>query len=231
MASAGEYSALLNAEFGTGLQNCRNHIGHPGGVHEDNMYLIAKLSTLAEVHNVIEFGSGLSSLMLGQALEGTGVGFVSMEDFPHWADVANDALGRLGVSHRVISTHCDPDLCPSFDHGFEIAFLDGNIFHSPGSGNEPGLQVGAPPELDKKYIGRGGALLYYEEQLKDAVLIWDDAENLVEYIDKYTVLVGRDPAELTWFNPTGRTNRHQRISLPEKNKEIYRQAIAGIASL
>jgi hypothetical protein len=232
MPSAGEYGARLVAEFGANLANCRSAIGHPGGVHEDNMYLIAKLSSLDEVHNVIEFGSGLSSLVLGKALEGTGVGFVSMEDWPHWADLANASLEKMGVSHRVISTECEPSRCPAFEHGFEVAFLDGNIFHpAKTAGLNPGRQVVPPLDLDNKYTGRGGALLYYEEQLKDAVLIWDDAESLVEYIDKFTAMVGRDPAELTWFNPTGRGSRHQRISLPEKNKEIYREAIRSIETL
>lgn len=220
------YKSLIKHEFGVDFLQLRTILGHWGGVHGDNMYLIAKLAALPEVENVIEFGSGMSSLVFGKLQQFTGKNFISMEDHPHWADVINVNLEELGVSHRVISTRCDPNNCPDFDYKFQVAFVDGSIFHVEGT-NEPGEQVHCPVEfLD--YTNRGGACFYYQEQLEDAVLIWDDAESLVDYIPSVVSKMGRDPDELFWFNPTGRSNRHQRISLPEKNKELYRNVIEQI---
>ncbi len=226
-----QYQARLSQEFGANLRHLKGALGHCGGVHGDNMYLIGKLATLPEVSNIIEFGSGLSSLVFAKLQESTGKTFVSMEDHPHWAGVANKALKGLGSTYEVISTRCDPSNCPDFEQDFQVAFVDGNIFHHPGGGaGEPGENVGCPESM-QKFVGRGGACLYYENVLKNAVLIWDDAEHLEEYTRKIIIELGRDPDELFWFNPTGRDSRHQLISLPEQNKEVYRQLIEEVASL
>lgn len=225
------YEAKLNAEFGANLTNLKRALGHPGGVHGDNMYLIARLASLPEVSNIIEFGSGLSSLVFGRIKESTGKNMVSMEDHPHWADVANGALKNMGLEHRVISTRCDPELCPDFGYDFQVAFLDGNIFHGVITNEYPGDQVCKPDSVDGRYVGRHGAAYYYEKNLRNAVLIWDDAEHLVNDIKKAVIELHRSPEEIIVFNPTGRSNRHQHISLPEQHKEIYRKVIEEVDTL
>ena len=227
----GNFESRLSGEYGADLSSLKQTLGHPGGVHGDNMYLIARLTSLPEVFNVLEFGSGLSSLVFGKIKERTGKNMVSLEDHPHWVDVANNALSSLGLEHRVTGTRCDPDLCPKFSDDFQVVFVDGNIFHNFSHDEYPGDQVCKPDSVSNKYVGRFGACFYYEENLRNAVLIFDDAEFLVEDVKKHVVEIGRDPAEIIVFNPTGRSNRHQHISLPEQHKEIYRQVIEELANL
>ncbi|KKN39031.1 hypothetical protein LCGC14_0747550 [marine sediment metagenome] len=227
----GGYESKLSEECGAKLSSLKQALGHCGGVHGDNMYLIARLTSLPEVSNVLEFGSGLSSLVFGKIKERTGKNMVSLEDHPHWVDVANNALSSLGMEHRVTGTRCDPSLCPDFEEDFQVVFVDGNIFHNFNHDEYPGDQVCKPDSVPHKYVGRFGACFYYEENLRNAVLIFDDAESLVQDVKKHVVEIGRDPAEIIVFNPTGRSNRHQHISLPEQNKEIYRQLIEEVANL
>ncbi len=225
------YNTKLKDEYGVDLELMRRALGNGGGVNGYNMYLFARLMSLPRVTDLIEFGSGLSSLVFGHLGVRTSTNVVSMEDWPKWADIANAGLERLGLEHRVISTRCDPDRCPKFDKDFQLVFIDGNIFHSGTAkdfANRPGEEwVYSPDWVLVKFDGRAGACYYYENNLKNAVLIFDDYEALTPDIKLIVSNLGRNPDEIIRFNPTGRAHNHQAISLPEQDKEIYLQVVEG----
>lgn len=225
------YSNALKSEFGIDIKGLQNAIGHPGGVHSDNMYLIAKLAQLEQVDRLLEFGSGVSSLVFGLLKDRIDVEVYSLEDWPHWTAVANAGLERIGSSHRVHCTRCDPERCPTFTEEFQVVFVDGNLFHGPGAMPEPGEFVHAPESVPGEMYGRGGACFWYQGILENAVLVWDDFEFQEDHVRGITEKLGRDPQALIRFNPTGRFNRHQAISLPEQHREIYRTLVDQIAGM
>lgn len=226
MSNYTDYFDKLVQEFNINADDMRTALGHCGGIYEDTMYLLTKLIQAPQIERIVEFGSGLSSLVLAKACEDLGKTFVSFEDTPAWATVADEALVKLNLQTRIVCSQSDPERCPDFgDAQFQLAWVDGSIFGWP---NDQ-IKVGVADE----FIGRNGACLYYRQNLKDAILIFDDAQVLCEGrgIPFLLQKLGRTVEESIWFNPRGREDRHQLISLPENNQEIYKEIIQGAASL
>lgn len=225
------YASGLANEFGISLNRFREVLGNPGGVHSDPMLLMCRMISLPIVENVIEFGSGLSTLVFASVCERTNTQLYTFEDWPHWAAVANKALGQLGTEHRVIDTKCQPSNCPDFgDKKFQVAWVDGNVFYRRSLNPEPGKYVESPVDLPRSYTGREGACRYYQSNLQEALLVFDDAEVYPPY-KKIVEEFGRDQADVIWYAPTGRPNRQQVISLPKNVEPVYREVIQDTINL
>lgn len=218
------YFDRLVQEFNINTDDMRTALGHCGGIYEDTSYLLTKLIQAPQIERVVEFGSGLSTLILAKACEDLGKVLVSFEDSPEWAPIADAALARLNLQSRVVATHSEPGRCPSFgDTQFQLAWVDGSVFGYP--------DALAGGNVDPEFLGRGGACLYYRQNLEDAILVFDDAQGRKARIQAVLPKLGRSFEETLWFNPCGRGDRHQAISLPENNQEIYKEIIQEVASL
>jgi hypothetical protein len=207
----GKYIELLLQEFGIDLQVYRETIGPPGGIYADTGYLLCKLISSAFVGNVLEIGSGLSTLLLTKTAHTFGKHFTSLENVPEWAGVACGGLSKLELPITVVSTAGDLSKCPTFEAPFDLVWVDGELFSCRGAG------------VSEAWVGRIGACAFYRRHLRGAVLIFDDAQSRAfkETPQLVSEFLGRDSSELLWYNPCGREDRHQAISLPALSHPAY----------
>lgn len=207
--SYGKYESVLQEEFGVDLPQMIQHLGHPGGVYGDTVLLLSRLVSHPEVTNVLETGSGLSTLALAKVAKDHAKNLITIEHDLHWAEVADSALNRAGLDFRVVATDSREVNAPDFgDLSFEIAWIDGCVF-----GHHPHER----PDEDPQYIARVGGCNYYAQNLQKAVLIFDDAQAARrEQFDRLAdFFPGFHFDKFYWFNPTGRGDRHQAIFFPE----------------
>lgn len=194
----GRYIDKLEDDFGVNLERLRPVLGNPGGIFADTCYLLCRLVSHPLVNDVMEIGSGLSTLVLAKVAKENNARFVSLENEEEWASVACAAVSKLELPNPIVKVDAG---FPSFARPFQLVWVDGMLF-ARGFGGE--------------FAGRAGACRPYLNNFKDAVIVFDDAQ-APPFKDVPGIVaaeIGRDPEDLLWFNPCDREDRHQAISLP-----------------
>jgi hypothetical protein len=175
--------------------------GNTPGVYTDVAYLLYKLAASEHVNSILEFGSGMSTCILAKAAQDTGKEFHAMEHMRKWYDITAKCMDSLGIPLTgYVSTDSDPEKFSVITNPMDLVWIDGPIAHAPHS----------PVNLTICRLGAGDL---YKDQIKDAVLLFDDAQvmpNIHPWLEKF----GRDKELCMWFNPTGRIDRHIYISFP-----------------
>jgi len=211
---------LLKDRFGIDFPQMIECLGHPGGIYEDTALLLSLLVSAPQINNVLEIGSGLSTLVLAHMCSNYNKYLVTIEDDPRWAETANASIRALGLDFEVTSNKGKLAYSPDFgDLQFDLAWIDGTVF-----GKSPGKNV----EVDYKFLGRVGGCNYYAPNLQNAVLIFDDVQTPVIKRD-LPLLDGFpefSPVSPIYFNPKGRSDRHQAIYLPE-GREYFIDTVRG----
>lgn len=203
-----DWNNKLKADHGLDLTKLKN-----GGVYSDTAHMLCELVSLPEVNRVFEAGAGISTVVFATICERLDKFLVTLEDKPEWSDITDKYLSDQGLSHRVTSTDSRLENAPTFTEPFDLAWVDGNVFWDPHRMADVG------PE-DINYYGqfchRPGGARFYKDNLRDAVVIFDDGEdtNCLTEIRKVIEELGRNPADMFLSNPTRRADRNQLVSLP-----------------
>ncbi len=224
MSDYGKYCTKLIQDFDVNSEQMRQALGSPGGTYEDTLLLLLKLVAHEKTIDVLEFGSGLSTLALSKACTKLNKNLVTIEHDLYWGGVTNAALKQIGLDFRVVSTGMRPENCPIFNETqFQIVWIDGSIF---GMERDP-----APVGVDSRFIGRFGSCYYYKQNLENAVLVFDDAQRREDAsaFNRIYEEFGRTEADSVWFNPTGRKDRHQLIFFPPDSQH-YKNIVFEVSN-
>lgn len=174
-----------------------------GYTYVETAYMFCKLISDPFVNRTFEAGVGLSTLVMADISERLGKDFVSFEDKPVWADRVNGRLKERNSIFRVISTDSKLENAPTLTEPFDLAWIDGNVFWDS-------------KIVEGKFCHRTGGVRYYKDVLMDAVIIFDDGENInaLRAIKPVISELGRDPDEMFLSSPLKRRDRNQLVSLP-----------------
>jgi len=202
-------SALINS-YGLYFDSLLSIIiknGNHTGIYPDVALLLYKMFMQAGTQGVLEFGSGMSTLILAHAAKKTGGSLVSIENLPKWFDITSkclDELGLLGYAD-LVCTQDDVNNCPVLAKYPAVVFVDGII---------SGKSVG-------HYGSRLFSCNYYWEQIKDAVLLFDDAQSKTYDLDGW-LQDHRPNSTNVLFNPTGRGDRQVLISCTSEHGQYLK---------
>jgi len=202
-----EYIRALYQEFGIDMGYLQQKINYPGMIYGEAAYLLSRLIAHPDMRRFMEAGAGMSTLIYAQVAKQYNKFFVSFEDKEVWADKYNEVLRsmpELVGDFQIIRTESDPNRCPKFTEKFDLAWIDGNLAWHPDKG------------FPHDCCHRPGSVRYYKEALSDALIIFDDGEDLNCRINIDTVMreMGRDPDSCFIWNPYDRMDRNQWICPP-----------------
>lgn len=177
--------------------------GNESGIYPDVAYLLFRMANEPSVSSVLEFGSGLSTYVLAKTcLKLNNKEIRTIESREKWSHPAKCIVKIHGID---LSFYCTSDVegVPVFekDKQWDLVWVDGDISE----------------ELD-----RVGACYHYASHLENAVLMFDDAQDSYRGIDACIEGLGRSLDNAMWFNPSGRTDRHVRISFPTDNHPLLK---------
>jgi hypothetical protein len=181
------------------LRACNNE----AGIYPDVGYLLFRFANEPSIQTVLEMGSGLSTFILAwTCLQLNSKELVTFESEEKWSKPPLCLLEAYGIDpsfYRV--TENQPT--PVFPEGkqWDMAWVDGHVTANTGA-----AQAGA-------VLNRVDACLYYEDHLKHAILMFDDAQRSKD-IQGVVPKIGRSLDDTVWFNPSGRMDRHILISFP-----------------
>lgn len=206
---------ILQEEFNINFNTLFTQSNGGNGIDPDVAVLLCKLVKNTMIKRVMEIGVGLSTFLLSTICEQENKYLISLEDTLQWSQHYNRGLENAGISHRIVASDNDPANIPDFispQDDFQLAWVDGGIFCK-------GEKF--PPRCQDRH----GSVFYYKEVLKNAVIMFDDGEdlNFRRSADPLLKEMGRDPndpAQTFFFNPTERWNRWQYVILPEANHPI-----------
>ncbi len=176
--------------------------GNTTGIYPDVGYLLHRFANDPSVQYVLEFGSGFSTYVLAKTCVKLNDKYiVTLESEKEWADKTRCILGTHGINPDIVLCNEEaPNAFPTaFTADFDLVWIDGPI----------------SPEA-----GRTDACLQFSENIRDAVLLFDDAQDDYRGIDPCIEELGRSLDNAVWFNPSGRTDRHIRISFPTENHPL-----------
>ncbi len=178
--------------------------GNEPGIYPDVAYLLFRFANHPNVKAVMEFGSGFSTYVLAKTCRKLNDKYVvALESEKIWADKTRCLLSAHGISVGVPdgTVLCAEDMYyPSiFSRGFELVWVDGPI---------------------RKGVGRTEACEELRVNIRDAVILFDDAQDDYRGIDPCIGKLGRSLDNAVWFKPTDRLDRHVRISFPCSNHPL-----------
>jgi len=175
--------------------------GNESGIYQDVGLLLSSLVAADSTKFVLEFGSGVSTYVLAAACGKYNKNLLTIEHDSKWYDVTMNGLKKLGISDNLdfVCTESKPSNFPLIDTPVSFAWVDGVLSKDIGP-----------------LHGRLVACEYYWDYLKDAVLLFDDAQWHLDPWYEWLRGVGRSEDTRFIFNPTGRGDRHVLVSLPYK---------------
>jgi hypothetical protein len=184
------------------MENSYLPIAGTVGVYPDSSFLLYQLATHDTINTIVEFGAGMSTCVLNDACTKAGKQFMSVESSTVWSDNVHKALQLLGSTNRpVISTEETKSL-PELLSPLDFLWVDGHILN-----------------VDDRLVGRIDACKHYESNLQETLLVFDDAQWFSEKItDWLSSRPSSGKSTEMWYNPTGRADRHQFISVPESKR-------------
>lgn len=172
------------------------------GVYPDSSLLLYQLASHSNIDTIVEFGAGMSTCVLNNACEKKGKKFISIESSTVWSDNVHKALQLMGSKNTPVISTEETKRLPEISNPVDFLWIDGHILN-----------------VDDKLVGRVDACKYYESQLQETILIFDDAQwfsgDILEWLQSRS---NYDKSVRLWYNPTGRGDRHQFISVPESKK-------------
>ena len=196
-----KYEKALQQEFDFSFNSYAGVVhsnGNEIGIYQDVGLLLSRLSADSHTSFVLEFGSGMSTLVLANVCGKHNKRLITIERLKKWYDISLKNLKDLSLDGNLefVCVEGEESKLPVVDSPVSFVWVDGSI-------------------SDKRELqGRLGACDYYWEYLKDAVLLFDDAQWEAE--PRIEWLCGKDRREDLWFifNPTGRGDRHVLVSFP-----------------
>lgn len=204
---AAVYNEALKRDFGIDLDSLAKKNQGCAGIYYETGYLMSKLIAHPHTQRVFEAGAGLSTMVYAAVARRHGKFFVSLEDKKKWADKFNanlKGISDLVGDFQIVYTDSDPARCPKFETQFQLAWIDGNLAWYPDKG------------IPGNCCHRPGTVRYYQDVMKDALIIFDDGEDTHcrKEIDKVMMEMGRQPSDCFLWNPVGRRDRNQWICPP-----------------
>jgi len=190
---AGEFTTTFGIDYKAWEEQYLKVAGS-AGIYPDVGYLLFALAAACSGGVILEFGSGLSTVVLAHAAAHSGASLSTLESEPKWADVVNQVLATYGIMPTVLCGEEQASLEPT---PVDFLWVDGPI--TPG------------PQL----LGRIAACDQYADCIKGATVAFDDAQWMTSDIEAWLRRAGRSANPSTWYNPTGRTDRHVFLSFPD----------------
>ena len=159
-------------------------MGNYAGIYPDSSLLLMMLTDMLPVNNVMEIGSGASTLFLKKACDRCGVNFTSYEEQDKYLRITRELIGM----YNIIASFIKPFPDKVDFTGVDMLFLDG---------------------IEENRV----RLLDSDDLINIPVIILDDfgSINLSKAVSKFTK---RCPGDRPFYvyNGVGRQDRHQLIS-------------------
>jgi hypothetical protein len=198
-----QYVGKFTTTFGIDYIDCEDrylNVAGAAGIYPDVGYLLFAVTAACSGGVILEFGSGLSTVVLARAAERSGAALFTLESDPKWAEVVRCVLATYGIVPAVFCGREQESFVPT---PVDFLWVDGHII----SGMD-------------KLLGRITACEQYADYLKDATIAFDDAQWMPRDIEAWLRRFGRRADSFSWYNPTGRTDRHVFLSFPDTPQGI-----------
>lgn len=218
LAKYDQYANAFTVDFGADYKEVERRYLRAAvcaGIFPDVGYLLYALGTTPGTRSILEFGSGLSTVVLALAATKDAVPLVTLESLPKWADLVRGEVRSYGLNSTL---YCE-EACRTYTPMVPVDFLwvDGQITPS-----------------DDETGGRLRACEQYEQYLGEATIAFDDAQWMADRVAALMIQFGRSPASFCWYNPVGRDDRHIFISfsdspLGERHRAVVQRCAARIA--
>ena len=179
--------------------------GNTTGVYADVALLLYRLVRFSGTNSVLEFGSGMSTLILSKACMDYGKNLVVGESGRKWYNITKVCLDALSLNSRgFVCTDSDESKFPVLDGPVSLVWVDGTVSEVQGPG-----------------YNRLGSCEYYWNSIKGACLLFDDSESAyMSGIKPVLEQNGRSDDSYFLFNPTGRGDRQVLVSVPESGEQF-----------
>ncbi len=212
------YASAFSVDFGVDYYAAQDKyldLAPSLGVFPDVGYLLYALASSSSTHNILEFGSGWSTVVLALAATKAGKSLCTLESLPKWANIVRGLLKTYGISPRL---YCGAD-CVSYKPpaNIDLLWVDGPI--------------GPAIPTDDKLALRIKACEQYEDYLSGATIAFDDAQWIADDIKALLLRFGRTPTSFCWYNPANRKDRHILLSFPDSPLGLEHRGLVSECAL
>lgn len=176
--------------------------GNTTGIYADVALLLYKLVKFEGTSSVLEFGSGMSTLIMSKASMDYSKKLVVGESGRKWYNITKSCLDTLGLhSPGYVCTDSEEAKFPKVVGPVSLVWVDGTVCEVSGPG-----------------YNRRGSCEYYWENIKDSCILFDDSESgYMNWIKEFLASKGRSEEGLFLFNPTKRGDRQVLVSTLSKD--------------